>query len=80
MRERHISLDGVPMPTYIDIDVAARRLNGRLASLPELATTLAEIAAQPARYHCLLRNDYTGKYRYADTQSDSAGDSAGHPQ
>jgi hypothetical protein len=31
-------------------------------------------------YHCLLRNDYLGQYRYADTQSDSAGDSAGNPQ
>lgn len=67
------------MTHYIDIDVLQGKVNGKPVMLRDLATTLGEMQAQPGRYLCLLRNDYKGQYRYADTQSDGAGDGAGHP-
>jgi hypothetical protein len=64
--------------TYIDIDVPQGKVNGKPVMLRDLATTLDEIAAQPERYLCLLRNDDKGQYRYADFQSADPGASAGH--
>lgn len=58
------------MTTYIDIDLTRQRLNGQPATLTELAAKVDEVQAQPGRYLCLLRNDYSGQYRYADFYSE----------
>lgn len=58
------------MTPYIDIDLVRNTING----MPGQAVIrLQEVTAQPARYLCLLRNDYTGQYRYADFQGAIAG-------
>jgi hypothetical protein len=67
------------MTIYIDIDILHGLVNGKPVMLRDLATTVEEIHTQPGRYVCLYRNDDRGQYRYADTQSDSTGDDAGHP-
>lgn len=68
------------MTTYIDIDLTRQRLNGQAATLTELAAKVHEVKAQPGLYLCLLRNDYSGQYRYADFASTGTGDSADHSQ
>ena len=62
------------MTPYIDIDLVRNTIDGTPG---QAATRLQKVREQPARYLCLLRNDYTGQYRYADFQSNSdrAGDS-----
>jgi hypothetical protein len=66
------------MPQYIDIDVAMRTVNGELVSVDEALQTLQNVRSEPGRFQCLYRNDYGGRFRYADFQSGSAGAGADH--
>ena len=65
------------MTNYIDLDFQQRTLNGKQTTVDTLTDTLQDVRQQPSRYLCLFRNDYTGKFKYADFENHDSSDGDG---